>query len=487
MTTQSRVSLTGLEMSQATHQATYYALGGRRKAKKILPLFLLLWGATMPVALPATAQSSDPPPGSQGATKATPQEPESPAGAPITLTLRDALALVRKNSPEYHAFVTELGIVHEDRAQARAAFLPSVNYTNQFIYTEGNGTPSGRSIANNGVHEYVSYGSVHEALLDAPQLAEYRRAHAAEALARAREEIASRGLDVTVTESYYGLVAAERKYATAQEACQIAREFWLLSDKLQRGGEVARSDVIKFELQFNEKQRALLEAQLEMNRQRLSFAVLLFPNFTQNFSVVDDLETPMALPALQEVESAGSRNNPQLEAAMAALSVARQEVWMARAGYLPAASLDYFYGIDANHFATRTDGVANLGYAATASLVIPVWNWGVTHSKVKQAGFRREQAQLELTKAQRQLLANLHGYYDEATTVRNEIDNLRRSADLAADSLRLTKLRYEGGEASVLELVDAQNTFTGVQDAYADAQVRYRVSLAKLQTLTGSF
>jgi outer membrane protein TolC len=452
----------------------------------------------LPLALPVSGQiaggnadagapiSSHSAPATAVQTSAAPTTP-SQTDAPVTLTLQDALALARKNSPEFHVFVTEVGIAHEDRVQARDAFLPSVNYTNQFIYTEGNGTPSGRFIANNGVHEYVSYGNVHEALLDAAQLAEYGRAHAAEALAQAREEIAARGLAVTVTETYYGLVAAERKYATAQQAAQVSRDFLSLSDKLQRGGEVARSDVIKFQLQLNEKERALEEAQLEMIRQRLRLAVLLFPNFNQNFGVVDDLEGPIALPALQEVETAGARNNPQLHAAMAALNVARQDVRVARAAYLPTVAVDYFYGINANHFATKTDGVNNLGYAAAASLVIPVWNWGATHSKVKQADFRREQAQLELTQAQRQLLANLQGFYDEATTARDELDNLRRSASLAADSLRLTKLRYQGGEASVLELVDAQNTFIGVRNAYADAQVRYRVSFAKLQSLTGNF
>lgn len=467
--TANRRSIIGLLIDWVTGQRAYH----NAKMARVMLLPILFWGAIMPLAGEGRAQT---------AAASIPQ-----TDAPATLTLQDALALARKNSPELHAFVADLGIAHEDRAQARDAFLPSVNYTNQFIYTEGNGTPSGRFIANNGVHEYVSYGNVHEALLDGSQLAAYGRAHAAEALARAREEIAARGLAVTVTETYYGLVAAERKYATAQQAAHVSRDFLSLSDKLQRGGEVARSDVIKFQLQLNEKERELEEAQLEMTRQRLSLAVLLFPNFNQNFSVVDDLEGPMALPLLQEVETAGARNNPQLQAAMAALNVARQDVRAAHAAYLPTVAVDYFYGIDANHFATRTDGVNNLGYAATATLVIPVWNWGATHSKVKQAAFRREQAQLELTQAQRQLLANLQGFYDEATTARDELDNLRRSASLATDSLRLTKLRYEGGEASVLDLVDAQNTFIGVRNAYADAQVRYRVSFAKLQTLTGNF
>jgi outer membrane protein TolC len=53
--------------------------------------------------------------------------------------------------------------------------------------------------------------------------------------------------------------------------------------------------------------------------------------------------------------------------------------------------------------------------------------------------------------------------------------------------LRLTNLRYQAGESTVLEIVDAQNTLTLARNAFDDGQARYRVALANLQTLTGSF
>ncbi len=56
----------------------------------------------------------------------------------------------------------------------------------------------------------------------------------------------------------------------------------------------------------------------------------------------------------------------------------------------------------------------------------------------------------------------------------------------ARESLRLTKLRYRAGEATVFEVVDAQNTLTGVETSEADGIVRYRLALANLQTLTGN-
>jgi outer membrane protein TolC len=162
-------------------------------------------------------------------------------------------------------------------------------------------------------------------------------------------------------------------------------------------------------------------------------------------------------------------------------------------GFLPSVSFDYFYGIDANRFATTSfdpvsaRDVRNLGYAATATLQLPVWNWGSSRSKVKQADLRREQARVELSSTQRQLLANLQSFYREAQAAQTELESLNESAQLAAESLRLTTMRYQAGESTVLEVVDAQNTLAQARNAFDDGQERYRVALANLQTLTENF
>ncbi len=407
--------------------------------------------------------------------------------APLVLTLQDALARAKANDPQFRAAFTDLGVAHQDTVQSRAQLLPNVNYNMQFIYTQGNGTPTGRFLANNGVHEYIAQGNVHQALSQG-MFAEYRKAAAAEALARAKSEIATRGLVVTVVQAYYGYVVAQRKYATAQKAATESDRFLGISEKQQSGGEVARSDVIKAQIQNQQQQRELQEALLAMNKRRLDLAVLLFPNFEENFSVVDDLRLPDPLPSFVEVQAAGTRNNPQLRVALASLRQADQEVRVAWTSMLPSLGLDYFYGIDANQFAVRDrNGLRNLGYAATATLQLPIWSWGAGYSKVKQADLRRQQAHVDLSFAQRRLLADLRSFYDETETSRAQLESLSQTAELASDSLRLTTLRYQAGEATVLEVVDAQNTLTLARNAYDDGQVRFQVALANLRTLTGNF
>jgi outer membrane protein TolC len=406
----------------------------------------------------------------------------------LTLTLDDALARARKVAQQYQSAVISAELAHEDRVQAKAALLPNATWFNQYIYTQGNGTPSGIFVANDGVHIYNNQAIVHGDIIAPGKRADYQRAIAAEAAARARADIAARGLAATVVQNYYSLLAAQRKYANAQQSLKEAREFLDITRKLEAGGEAAHSDAVKAEIQLAQRERDAQDAQLAIERTRIGFGVMLFTDYTQQFSVEDNLATAPVLPVRAQVQEMAGRNNPDIRAAQATVTQQEFELKSARAAYFPTLSFDYFYGIDANQYAIwDREHLRNLGSSAQGTLTIPIWNWGATRSKVRQSELRVQQARLDLSLAQRQLLANLDTFYLEAQAANVQLESLRHSADLAMESLRLTLLRYEAGEVTVLEVVDAQSTLAQARNAYDDGLVRYRVGLAELQTLTGVF
>ncbi len=402
------------------------------------------------------------------------------------LTLADAIKLAKANAPQFRAAVTEQGLARENRVQARAALLPGVSYNTGAIYTEPTGTDTGVFIEANAVREYISRGVVHEGV-GFSTIAEYRNAKYLEAAARARQEVSARGLVAAVVKAFYTEIVASHKTQNAQSAANEANRFLDLSQKLERGGEVAHSDSIKAHLQANDRNRDLQEARLAQEKARLDFAVLVFAKYTPDYQLVDDIQQAPPLPDFARAQDLAAHNNPELKAAVAAMSAAHQEVASAIGGHLPTLTLNYLYGIDATHYATQTGAINNLGYQLFASLDLPIFNWGATQSKVKQAQLRRDQAQVELNAAQRQALTDLHEFYSEAQTSLAQIDILKQSVDLAVEGLRLTSLRYQGGEATALEVVDAQNALVQSRNNYEDGLVRYRVALATLQTLTGTF
>jgi outer membrane protein TolC len=261
--------------------------------------------------------------------------------------------------------------------------------------------------------------------------------------------------------------------------------------------------VVKAQIDLEQRRRDLREAEAAIEKAKIALGVLIFPDFSSNFEVVDDLNPAATLPELAEARSQATASNPDLKSAQASLLESGYDIGVARYGYLPSLSVDFFYGIDANQFAVRTDyatqatgrstlpdyelnGRKNLGYSAAITLNVPLWNWGATHSKVKQAEEKREQAQLDLALTRRTLSSAVASMYAEARAAQSQLDSLRSSVDLAAESLRLTVLRYQAGEAVALEVSDAQATVTTARNAYDDGLARYRVALDNLKILTGT-
>lgn len=428
---------------------------------------------------------------------------QTTAPQPASITLQDAIARARQYGGQIQSANLAVLLAKEDTAQAKAGRLPTLNAFNQFIYTEGNGTPSGVFVANDGVHVYNEQAVVHEELLSIFRRAEIRRDLAAQAVATAKVEVAARGLVATVVQDYYMIVSAQRKFVNAQTSLGEANQFLDITQKQEKGGEAAHADVIKAQIQQQQRERDAQDAQVAIEKAKIALGVLIFPNFTADFTVVDDLDKAELLPPVEEARAKATATSPDVKAARSSIEAAGYDVGIARYGYLPSFGLDFFYGIDANQFAANSREAQdtgrstlpnfqamnrqNLGYSGQVTLNIPVWNWGATRSKVKQAEFKEAQARADLSIAEKTLQSNVATAYAEARAAQAQLNSLRSSGTLAAESLRLTLLRYQAGEATALEVVDAQTTVTQARNAVDDGLTRYRVALVNLQTLTGNF
>lgn len=411
------------------------------------------------------------------------------------ISLMEAIRRAQANEPNFAASLTAQKSALIDRYVAKASLLPSVMYHNQVLFTQSNGkTNQGGQIgtqsapifiANNTIHEYMSQASINETI-GVKSIADTKVAAANAARASAELEIARRGLVSAVVGLYYQVTTTDIKQHILTQALQEAEAFTELTQKREAAREVAHADVIKAQLQQQQRQRELSDANVEADRARLELAVLLFPDPRTPYTT-EQPPVPQALPTRDEVNYLASNNNPEMRSALSNLQAAHAGVLSAKAGYLPDLSLNFSYGIDAPQFAKRgPEDVRNLGYSMSGTLDIPVWDWFSTQKRIKQSEIQQNLARVNLTATQRRLIATLEEAYREATTAHDQLDLLAQSVRSAEESLRLTKLRYTAGESTVLEVVDAQNTYLAAETAQTDGIFRYQTALAALELLMGT-
>lgn len=429
---------------------------------------------------------------------ALPQNPQpaSTTGNLVGISLKEAITRARSNEPNFAAAVAASKVAKMDTAIAKAALLPGVVYHNQYLYSQPQLIAPGttfsaatrvpRFIANNATHEYISQAVVSETI-GLQQIASVAQTSALSEVAVAQLEVARRGLVAAVIALYYNVSVTQNKVAIAQQALSEAVDFSQLTQKLEIAREAAHADVIKAELGVQQRERDLSDAKLAAEKAKLELGILLFTDPHSNYTIQEGA-TLLLLDSRDALQAATNQDNPEIRGATANLRAANFDLMGARAAYLPDLSMNYYYGIDAPQFAVNgPDGGRNLGYAAMVTLDIPVWDWFTTHDLVRQKASLRNSAKVALTAAQRQVIANFDEAYAEAKTAQDQLTSFDDSVKTARDSLRLTRLRYTSGEATVLEVVDAESSYTTAQLAREDGFLRYQTALANLQMLTGKF
>ena len=448
----------------------------------VLQLYAALWLVAASILLPSVANAG--------------QTVNDSQMAPTRriISLDEAIHRAEASDPGFVSLDAERRALGLERTSARTALLPTATYHNQVIYTQPNGQhsrigqtsgePTPIFIANNAIREYASQGVFNETV-GFQQIGSIRLADASAARAAAEAEVGRRGLVATVVNLYYSYAAQEARMAAAERALGEANGFVNTTQQREEAREAAHADVIKAQLQQQQRSREFADAQLARDKARLELAVLLFQDPSTPFQV-EVSGAAAILPERSMIEAAAQQNNPELKSAMAALKASEAEAYSAKAAFLPELGLNVTYGIDAPQVAVNgPDGVRNLGYAGSVTLDIPVWDWLSSERKLKESRIRRDASKVALSAAQRRLLADLSEFYAEAAIAQKQLASLEQSLQSARESLRLTNLRYVNGESTVLEVVDAQNTLTSAEAAQADGMVRYQLALAQLQTLTG--
>lgn len=210
-----------------------------------------------------------------------------------------------------------------------------------------------------------------------------------------------------------------------------------------------------------EAQQSVLEAQREHEKALTGFRALLGlpPEAAVTLAPLTPTTAPLALAELER----GLDANPVLVAA-------RQEVEAARAGIAVEESRR-FADPELGVFRERDflNGARRDVTAVELTIQIPLWN--LNRGPVDKARAETLRAQANLATVRRDATSRLHQSHSGLTRLREQTERMRtRLLEPAREVLDLTRRGFASGEANILALIDANNT-------YFDAQARYLEAL----------
>jgi len=112
-------------------------------------------------------------------------------------------------------------------------------------------------------------------------------------------------------------------------------------------------------------------------------------------------------------------------------------------------------------------------------LTITMWRSG------RQFELRAEQVDAQRAMAERSFSREYQTALERVRRVHQQISMGQAQVDLSAENLRLSRLRYEGGEGLALDLVAAQNQLAQARTNYYTAVANYLNARADLEVAAG--
>lgn len=398
------------------------------------------------------------------------------------LTLEDCVRLAQAAPSSVRLARQQTEIARYGITQARAGFLPQASIANAYTYNSpllyDRSTFS--FLPLNGIREYASLATAAVELDTSGRLrAAMDRARADRDAASANLGLSERDLKRAVAASYYHVLLMRKLVQAGSANLTEARAFEDRVRRLSENGEASQADLIKASSQvaiLDQTQQALaLEARLA-NHDLASFWTT---DVDTPLGLVDAMDQPLPVP---EAPAAAAPFMRRLEFR---LFDAQERGFLAdsrraRADLLPQANLVFQYGIDAQRVA-----IDNRGYASFLRLDIPVFDWFRARSASRQFQLQAQQVNTTRQIAERTFSKEYQDALARVQLIYAQIASTDAQVKLSEDNLRLSRVRYEGGEGPALDVVAAQAQLVQVRNNYYAVRASYLNARADLEVARG--
>ena len=464
-----------------------------------LPLAVLF--ALLSLSVHAQVPSRPAPASSPAPTPATSPAPAAPiqgisprtqgATIPTPLLLDEALRLANAQASSFQSASINERIAAEDLRQAQAAFLPKVTTPLSYIYTTpALGLPPGEP----RTPSFISADAigVTDALVNVAgdfDIAGRLRATLAKnrallTAAHAGTEAARRALAQAVIEAYYGLALANAQRRAAEGTLEAAEKFENITSLLLSGGEVAPVDLTRAQLQTLTRRDELQRAQANEEVAAGALRVFVGYEFSRPINTTD---LGLAIPVdseYQQFKADEVSRRPEFIQLEQQARAAQQDIRIAHADRLPSLSYSINGGFDTDSLKSPRLK-QHTGVSAAISLSIPIFDWGASRSRERQAQLRSDLAENERTLALRGFTQQFYAARAQVETAATRIALAREGVIKAESNVAASVARYRAGEAQINEVTDAQTTLVEQRNALYQAIFDYQTSLARLKQATG--
>lgn len=407
------------------------------------------------------------------------------------LDLSDAFALALRNDPTFHAAIAERDAGLEQRAIGRAALLPNLSYRYNSARNDSQVTQSttvGKLTSQRDYRSYSSTLTLQQPLFDYAAWAQYRQGVAKAMLADAQFRGRGQELVVRLFQAYSEALFTREQIALAQAQRRAYAEQLQLNERLLKGGEGTRTDVLETRARYS-----LAEAQEIEAADNQDAALRELQAIIGEPVAVDDLAPlaagfrvePLAPARFEHWRDLAVANNAGLIAQRHAVEAAEQGVERNRAGHLPSLSAYASTG----RSSSNSESTYNQRYDTDSvgiQLSMPLFAGGGVSAATRQARAERDRVQYQLDGTTADTLNQLRKQFNLCASSVAKVRAYELAVESADRLVEATRKSVAGGERVNRDVLDAEQQLYAARRDLAQARHEYLRAWLQVHYLAGT-
>jgi outer membrane protein len=407
----------------------------------------------------------------------------APAGAADLLNIyRDAVV----SDPVYQAARAQRNATIERLPQARAGYLPLV---------AGSASVFRFGTQRDGLQDFdfstrQATLSLSQPIFRMPNWIAISQAEKVVIQADARLADAGQELIVRVAAAYFDVLLAQdtvalsgaQKEAFTQQLAQAKRNFEV--------GTSTIVDTLEAQARFDQTVAKEIADQNDLEVKRRALQQLIGKPVDGLVPLREGLALVPPTPNDIEAWVAAAQDSSLVVLSAKAFSeVAKQEVDRARAGHLPTLDFSAAYGIARDPSAVSgLSGVSPTGRTSQLGFVlgVPIFEGGLTQSRVREAVALRDKADQDLENAQRTVAQSVRQNFLFVTNGISGVQALERALASTQSQLESTILGRDVGVRTSVDVLNAQQQVFQTRRDLQQARYNYLLSTLRLKAAAGT-
>ena len=398
------------------------------------------------------------------------------SAASMELSLEDSIAMALQNNPAIKISTADKIKADWALSQAKGAKGPAITFNN--TDTRGTLNSSNESLADYFKNQF----SLTLPLYTAGKLegmigqAKWNVDIADLGVTKSRQQI-----KLDATSAYFGVLQARNMVKVNQESVASLAEHLKNVQAQFSVGTVAKSDVLRSEVELANAQQTLTKGQ---NAYDLAVAqlnnVVGLPLETE-LIIKEELQYNPYGMSLEDSIRFGLQNRPDTAQADAGIKVAQESVKVAKSGYGPTIAVSGGVG----RSGWDSPGTDMKSWSASLSATWNLFDTGVTRAQVKQADAAVDKANYTAQQTRDSVQLEIRQNYLSMQEAEKRIGTSQVAVSKAEEDFKIAQVRYSAGVGTNLDVIDAQVALTQARTNYVQALYDYNTNKAKLEKAMG--